>query len=101
MAVPTAPIAAGSLVGGYAIARKGGRRRGAVASALLLGTGALLRSTARQRSGPRSGDALLGIYLGSFVVSHPMAKKLGAWPSVLLVSALSGAAAWAMADRGA
>ncbi len=42
---------------------------------------------------------LLGTYLGAFGVSHPLAKKLGAWPSVLTVTAAASGAAYALADR--
>ncbi len=39
------------------------------------------------------------IYLACFVGSHPLGRRIGAWPSVLTVSAISGASAWALADR--
>ena len=32
-------------------------------------------------------------------VSHPLAKKVGTWPSVLGVTAVSAGAAWLLADR--
>jgi hypothetical protein len=32
-------------------------------------------------------------------VSHPLAKKIGAWPAVLTVAAVSAGAAWALNDR--
>lgn len=31
--------------------------------------------------------------------SHPLAKKIGAWPSVAAVSGAVATAAWAVADR--
>ena len=44
--------------------------------------------------------AILGaVYFGAFGVSHPLAKKIGPWPSVLTVAAVSAAAAWALSDR--
>jgi hypothetical protein len=42
---------------------------------------------------------LLGIYAAGFVGSHALAKRIGAWPAVLAVAALSGASAWILADR--
>ena len=33
-------------------------------------------------------------YLGGFGASHPLAKKIGAWPSVLAVGAVSAAASY-------
>jgi hypothetical protein len=38
---------------------------------------------------------------GAFGLSHPLAKKIGAWPSVLAVSAATAAASYAAADRRA
>ena len=37
--------------------------------------------------------------LGGFGASHPLAKKIGAWPAVLSVAAVSAGAAWAAVDR--
>jgi hypothetical protein len=42
---------------------------------------------------------LLGGYLAAFGVSHPLAKKIGAWPSVFTVAAAASAAAYVAADR--
>jgi hypothetical protein len=42
---------------------------------------------------------LLGGYLFAFGASHPLAKKIGAWPSVLTVTAATSAAAYALGDR--
>jgi hypothetical protein len=39
------------------------------------------------------------VYSGAFAVSHPLAKKIGAWPSVLTVAGVAAAAAWALSDR--
>jgi hypothetical protein len=94
---PTAPIAAGSLIVGYVVARETGVRPlgGAV---LVIAGGWCVRSWARHR-GPGTAAALLGIYAAGFVGSHPLAKRIGAWPAVLTVAALSGASAWILADR--
>jgi len=37
----------------------------------------------------------------AFVLSHVLGLLLGAWPSVLLVSALTGAVVWLRADATA
>jgi hypothetical protein len=42
---------------------------------------------------------LLGGYLAAFGVSHPLAKRIGAWPSVCAVAAVASGAAYAGADR--
>ena len=62
--VPTAPVAAGSVVTGYLVARETGKRP-----------------------------------LGGVVLSHPLAKRIGAWPAVLVGAAASGGASWILADR--
>ena len=43
--------------------------------------------------------ALLGLlYLGLFVLSHLLARLIGAWPSVLAVAAVMAAASWWLVD---
>jgi hypothetical protein len=66
----------------------------------VLGAGGLLagREWAR-RTSPATTGALTAVYLGAFGVSHPLAKRIGAWPSVLLVSAVTAAASYLAADR--
>lgn len=99
MPIPTAPIAAGSLTGGYLVASRTGNR--AAAGVLLAAAGAwCTREWARRAGGPVAG-VLLATYLGGFGASHPLAKRVGAWPSVLGVSALSAAASHALSDRRA
>jgi hypothetical protein len=43
--------------------------------------------------------ALVATYLGAFGLSHPLAKKIGSWPAVLTVSALTAAVSYVAADR--
>jgi hypothetical protein len=50
-------------------------------------------------SGPGVMGLLLGTYAAAMGGSHPLAKKLGAWPSVLAVSAVASGASYALADR--
>ena len=42
---------------------------------------------------------LSAVYYGAFGVSHPLAKKIGAWPAVLTVAGVTAAAAWVLSDR--
>ena len=95
MDLPTAPIAAGSLIGGYLVARETVRPLGGV---VLAAGGAVCAREWRRRAGTPTAAALLAIYLGGFGASHPLAKKIGAWPSVLAVAGASGAAAFALSD---
>lgn len=38
--------------------------------------------------GPRAAAGLVGLYAGAMGASHPLAKRIGAWPSVVAVSAV-------------
>ena len=89
--VPSAALVATGLVGGFASARySGSRALGGVVLAAC-GTAAGRRWLADRGAGATA--ALSALYLGAFGVSHPLAKKLGAWPSVLAVTAVATAAA--------
>ena len=95
--IPTAAVAAGSLIGGYVVARETGVRP--LGGVVLLAGGAwCTRSWLRSR-GPGVWGTLLVVCVAAFAGSHPLAKRVGAWPAVLAVSAAAGAAAWALADR--
>jgi|SRR4051794_35163172 hypothetical protein len=95
--VPTAPLVASGLVGGYVVARETKVRPlgGAVLGAFGLAAALLWR---RRTSAPITG-LLLGTYVGGFGLSHPLAKRVGAWPAVLGAAAVSAAASWLLADR--
>jgi hypothetical protein len=97
MSTPTAPVVAAGLVGGFAAARYSGRRE--LGGAVLAAAGAWCARSWLRTSGPGVMGVLLGTYVTAFGVSHPLAKKLGAWPSVLAVSAVSAATTYALADR--
>jgi hypothetical protein len=94
--VPTAPVAAGSLIVGFAVAAAtGSRPLGGVV--LLLGGVWCVREWTR-RHGARTAATLGGVGLLAFVGSHLLALALGAWPSVLLVAVAMAAVAWTRAD---
>ena len=97
MPFPTAPVAAGSLVGGYLAARMTKRR--ALGGVVLVAGGAVCTREWARRSGPGAATALLVTYLAGFGLSHPLAKRIGAWPSVLTVAGVAGGAAWVTSDR--
>jgi hypothetical protein len=52
-------------------------------------------------AGPVGTTVLLFVYLGGFGASHPLAKRIGAWPAVCAAAGVSATAAWALADRNA
>jgi hypothetical protein len=94
--LPTAPVAAASLIVGYAVvASSGSRPLGGVV--LAIGGLWCIRAWAH-RHGTRTAATLAGVGLGAFVVSHLLALAVGAWPSVLLVAAGMAAVAWVRAD---
>lgn len=95
--LPTAPVCAGSLVAGYVVARKTGiRPLGAVP--LVVGASWCTRRWWASDGAPVAG-ALLGVYGAAFAGSHPLAKRIGAWPSVLAVAAVAAGASWVLSDR--
>ena len=99
MRIPTAPVVAAALVGGYLVARTTKNRPlgGAV-----LATGGIVAGREWLRTvGPAGTAALAGVYLGGFGASHPLAKQIGAWPAVLSVAGASAAASWLVSDRRA
>jgi hypothetical protein len=97
MSIPTAPIVAGSLVGGYLVARETKIRP--LGGAVLAAGGAISARAWVRNAGPGGAVALGAIYLGSFGASHPLAKKIGAWPAVLSAAGVSAAAAFLISDR--
>jgi hypothetical protein len=93
---PTAPVAAASLIAGYAVAvGTGSRPLGGV----VLAAGGLwcVREWAR-RNDARTALVLGAAGLAAFVLSHVLARAIGAWPAVLLVAAALAVATWLRAD---
>jgi len=95
-AIPTAPVAAGSLIAGYAVAAGSGSR--ALGGGVLLVGGLWCVRAWSTRRGASTAVRLAGFGLGAFVASHLLAPAIGAWPSVLCVSGAMAAAAWTVAD---
>jgi hypothetical protein len=50
------------------------------------------------RHGARTAAQLGGVGLGAFIASHLLALVVGAWPSVLIVAAVTAWATWTLAD---
>ncbi|MEZ0067779.1 hypothetical protein ABIA32_003795 [Streptacidiphilus sp. MAP12-20] len=53
----------------------------------------------RGTAGPKAAAALSGLYVAAFAGSHPLAKRIRAWPSVLTVATGVALASWTVADR--
>jgi hypothetical protein len=97
---PTVPIAlrllppaltSAGLVGGYGAARATGNRP--LGGAVLTAVGAGAFAAARAAGGPGRAAVVTAVYLAAFGLSHPLAKRLGAWPSVFTVTAATAALA--------
>jgi hypothetical protein len=94
--IPTAPVAAASLIAGFAVAvGTGSRPLGGVV--LAIGGLWCIQAWAR-RHGRRTAVILGCVGFGAFVVSHLLGLVIGAWPSVLFVSAAVAAIVWIQAD---
>lgn len=93
---PTAAVAAGSLIAGYAAAvATGSRPLGGVV--LLAGGAWCVRTWLRERD-RRTAVELTAVAFAAFVLSHVIALAIGAWPSVLLVAAVTAVIVWQRAD---
>lgn len=95
--VVTAPIVATGLLGGYVIARETGIRP--LGGVLLAAAGGYAARTWVAKSGPATAAGLGAVYLVSFGASHPLAKKVGAWPAALSAAVISATSAWVLSDR--
>lgn len=94
--VSTAPLVALGLVGGWVTARETGiRPLGTVPMFAALGWA---NRTWAAKGGAPLAVGLTGTFLGAFGVSHPLAKKMGAWPSVITVTAVAAGAAHFLSD---
>jgi hypothetical protein len=95
--VPGAALAAAGLVGGYGVARRTGKRP--LGGAVLAVAGAAAARQWRHQAGPAAAGALGAAYVAAFAGSHPLARRIGAWSSVLTVAGAVALASWAVADR--
>ena len=94
----TSVIVAAGLIGGYTIARVTNVRP---LGAIVLSAAGAKAGREWAKDGPITATALASIYTGAFALSHPLSKKIGAWPAVLAVTAGAAASAWLLHDRRA
>lgn len=97
--VATAPVVALGLLGGYLTARETGIRP--LGGVVLAGAGLLAGRSWLAKQGPAVAGALGAVYLLGFGFSHPLAKKIGAWPAVGVVTAAAAGASYLAVDRQA
>jgi hypothetical protein len=94
--LPTAPLAAATLIVGYAaVVASGSRSVGGIV--LVLGAAVCIRIWT-VRHGARTAAKLAGVGFAAFVVSHVLGLAVGAWPAVLIVAAAGAAVVWSLAD---
>lgn len=84
MKVPPEVITSVGLIGGYLVASKTRREYG---GAVLAAGGALAGVGWKEAVDWPVASALGLVYTSAFGASHPLAKKIGPWPSVLVVTA--------------
>lgn len=94
--VPTWPVAAGSLVLGFAMAQATGVRP--LGGVVLIVGAAWCAVRWHALAGPARAVALVALYVAAFAASHALGDQIGAWAAVAAVSAVVGVAAWATAD---
>ena len=99
--LPSAPLAAGTLLAGWAAVEVTGSRP--VGGVVLLCGGLGCAALWRRRHGTRTALALTGVGVGAFVLSHVLSLGLGIgpWPAVLTVSAITALIVWLKADAPA
>jgi len=86
----SAAVALG-LAGGFLVAQRTGRRE--LGGAVFAAAGAWCARDWYRASGPAAAAGLSTLYLAAMGGSHPLAKRIGAWPSVAAVTAVTVAAA--------
>jgi hypothetical protein len=96
MRYATWPVAAGSLLVGFGVAQATGVR--ALGGIVLVAGAGWCALRWRHTAGPARTAALLLVYVGAFIGAHVIADGVGAWPAVLIAAAVTGLAAWALAD---
>ncbi|MFC7464843.1 hypothetical protein [Brachybacterium sp. GCM10030252] len=94
--VSTAPVVATGLIGGWLTARETGIRP--LGGVVLAAAGLYAGRTWLARRGPATTAVLGATYVLGFGLSHPLAKKVGAWPAVLTVTGVAAGAAALLSD---
>ncbi|MFJ6949677.1 hypothetical protein ACISU4_34500 [Streptomyces wuyuanensis] len=95
--IPAAAVAASGLVGGYGVARWTGKRP--LGGAALAAAGVAAARQWQQEAGGKAAAGLSAAYVAAFAGSHPLARKVGAWPAVFAVAGGMALASWAVTRR--
>ncbi|WP_030761656.1 hypothetical protein [Streptomyces griseus] len=92
--IPSSAVAAAGLVGGYAVARWTKKRP--LGGVVLAVAGGVAAREWQRVGGVKAAVGLSAAYVAAFGGSHPLAKKVGAWPAVFSVAGGMAAASWAV-----
>lgn len=95
--LPPSAVCSAGLIGGFAAARYSGRRE--LGGVVLAAAGGWCARQWTRTAGPGAAAGLVGLYVVAMGVSHPLAHRIGAWPSVLSVAAVTAGAAEAVRRR--
>lgn len=94
--VNTAAVVATGLIGGWLTARETGIRP--LGGVVLAAAGGWAARSWNAKAGAGVASGLTAAYIAAFGLSHPLAKKIGSWPSVLSVTGAVAGAAYALSD---
>lgn len=94
--IPTSALAAGGLIAGFGVAVGSGSRP--LGGAVMAACGLPCIAIWLRRDDRRTAVRLTAFGFGAFVVSHGLGPLIGAWPSVLVVSAATAWACWQQSD---
>ncbi len=94
--LPTAPLAAAGLIGGFAVAVTTGSRP--LGGVVLAAFGLACIAIWLRRDGRRKAIILTVAGLLAFAISHLLGLVIGAWPAVLLTAAATAALYWRASD---
>ncbi|WP_370646353.1 hypothetical protein [Arthrobacter sp. zg-Y238] len=97
MSLLTPLITTAGLIGGYQTARSTGNRQ--LGGAVLAAAGAGAFALWKRDAGTGTAAALTAGYVAAFGLSHPLAKKMGAWPAVYTVTGAVAAASLVFGRR--
>ncbi|WP_407079917.1 hypothetical protein [Arthrobacter zhaoxinii] len=97
MSLLTPLITTAGLIGGYKTARSTGNRQ--LGGAVLAAAGAGAFALWKRDAGTGTAAALTAGYVAAFGLSHPLAKKMGAWPAVYTVTGAVAAASLVFGRR--
>ncbi|HEX9226038.1 MAG TPA: hypothetical protein VF885_05220 [Arthrobacter sp.] len=90
-------LAKTGLLLGYKVARDTGNRQ--AGGAILAACGLAAFTVWKNDAGAGRAAALTGTYITAFGASHPLAKKIGAWPAVFTVTGVMALASMIFGGR--